>query len=53
MTKGRITRGFGSESIQSKADFELGRKFSTQELATLSDRFSLDNVFNSCDKVLI
>ena len=53
VTKGRITRGFVSQSLQSKADCELGRKLSTEELAKLSERFSLDTVFNSCDKVLI
>ena len=52
VTKGRVTRGFISQSLQSKADFELGRKLSPEELARLSDRFSLDTVLNSCDKVL-
>ena len=51
VTKRRRTRGFISESIQSIAEHELGHRFSSEELDTLSQRFSLDNFFNSCEKV--
>ena len=53
VTKARRTRGFITQSLQSKADLELGRKFSQEELNKLSERFSLDTVFNSCEEVLV
>ena len=51
VTRGRKTRGFITQSLQSKADLELGRKLSPEELTKLSERFSLETVFNSCEKV--
>ena len=51
VTKRRRTRGFISESIQEIAEHELGHRFSSEDLASLSQRFSLENFLNSCEKV--
>ena len=53
VTKGRRTRGFITESIQSIAENELGHRFSPEDLAYLAQRFSLDCLLNSCEKVKI
>ena len=49
--KGRFTNTGMQQSIQSAAQTELGRNLLKEEIASLSARFSLDEIFTNIHKV--
>ena len=49
--KGPKTRSFMLNTINSKAEVEVGHKLSTDEVSKLTQRFSIDYVFDATERV--
>ena len=51
VAKGPMTRNFKINSIQSKAQLELGKNLSKEDVSKLAQRFTLDKVYETTEKV--
>ena len=49
--KGHLSKSGKQQAIQSAAERELGRKLTTPEFASLSTKFSLDEIYGNIQKV--